>query len=54
MSPIELMGDLEVGLATVPFGVGARISVSYAHREGGPIPEVVERCSEEMTGDTCK
>lgn len=33
MSPIELMVDLEVGLATVPFGVVARISVSYEYRE---------------------
>lgn len=49
------MGDLEVGLATVSFGVVARISVSYEYRvRGVPIPEVVERCSEEMTGDTCK
>lgn len=54
MSPIELMGDLEVGLATVPFRVGARISIPMSTGRGGPIPEVVERCSEEMTGDTCK
>lgn len=45
MSHRELMGDLEVDLATVPFGVVAKMSVSYEHR-------VVERCSEEMTGDT--
>lgn len=65
MSPLELVGDLEVSLAIAPLIVVARLPVSCEHSVSGlvvmgtrgvfvPISQVVREGSEQTAEDSCK